>query len=275
MEDVVYCLKNEGSGGVRVIKPLAQKLSSGFWRDTTLWRNSWRGGGQGGEPVAEESGDGTLKNRIYAELRRSIIMGHRQPGEKINVRDIARHYGTSITPIRDALQMLHQEGLVTIKPHSGYLVTRLTLKQLRDLFELREILELGAVRRAATRISEEHIDQMERVFAGYTGDDDESYARYTAENRRFHCLIAKATGNQELTEMLGHVHDRLARFMVLRRAGQGMRESHARIVEALRARDPEAACRALSDELADTRSVVLDRVIQEQGASWHVGRDTR
>jgi DNA-binding GntR family transcriptional regulator len=220
--------------------------------------------------VPEQPLDGTLKNRIYANLRRSIIMGHRPPGEKINVRKIAEQYDASITPVREALQMLHQEGLVTIKPHSGYLVTRLTLKQLRDLFELREILELGAAERAAKRISDEQIAEMERTYAGYTGGDDESYARYTAENRRFHCLIAEATGNQELTEVLGHVHDRLARFMVMRRAGCGMQQSHARIIEALRERDPEAACAALSDELADTRSVVLDRVIQEQGASWHV-----
>jgi len=220
--------------------------------------------------VTEEAGDGTLKNRVYAELRYSIIMGHRLPGEKINVRQVAEQYGASITPVREALQMLHQEGLVTIKPHSGYLVTRLTLKQLRDLFELREILEMAAVERAASRISEEQIIEMERAYTGYSGDDDESYARYTAENRRFHCLIAEATGNQELTEMLGHVHDRLARFMVMRRAGHSMQQSHERIIRALRERDPEAACDALSDELADTRSVVLDRVIQEQGALWHV-----
>jgi DNA-binding GntR family transcriptional regulator len=227
--------------------------------------------------VSEEAGDGTLKNRIYADLRRSIIMGHRLPGAKINVREIAEQYDASITPVREALQMLHQEGLVTIKPHSGYLVTRLTLKQLRDLFELREILELAAVERAARRISDPQIGEMERTYAGYSGDDDESYDRYTAENRRFHCLIAEATGNQELTEMLGHVHDRLARFMVMRRAGHNMQQSHARIIQALRDRDPEAARDALSDELADTRSIVLDRVIEEQGAGWHVagGRDGR
>ena len=101
-------------------------------------------------------------------------------------------------------------------------MTRLTLKQLRDLFELREILELGAIERAAGRISDEQLEEMEGIYSDYSGDDDESYARYTAENRRFHCLIAQATGNQELTEILGHVHDRLTRFMVMRRAGKTM-----------------------------------------------------
>jgi len=220
--------------------------------------------------VSEKTGNGTLKDRIYTELRRSIIMGHRLPGEKIDVRQIAQEYGTSITPIREALHMLNQEGLVTIKPHSGYLVTQLTLKQLRDLMELREILELAAAERAATRITGEELAVLETVHAGYTGDDDESYARYTAENRRFHTLIAYATGNQELAEALGHLHDQLARFMVMRRAGQLMQHTHRQTIEALRSHDPGAARQAALDELLDTRDFVLDRVIQEQGDSWHL-----
>jgi GntR family transcriptional regulator, rspAB operon transcriptional repressor len=222
--------------------------------------------------VPEESfNNGTRKNRIYADLRRSVIMGRRLPGEKIDVRELARRYGTSITPIREALQMLHQEGLVTIRPHVGYQVTQLTLKQLRDLMELREILELAAVGRAATRITGQQIQDLQQVYAGYTGDDDESYARYTAENRTFHCAIAQASGNQELAEMLGHLHDRLARFMVLRHAGETMHQSHARIVEALSAHDAAEACRAMHAELSETHEIVLERVIQEQGDYWALG----
>jgi len=87
-----------------------------------------------------EDDSGTTKQKIYKEIRRSIIMGHRKPGERIDVEEIARQYRTSITPLRDALQMLTQEGLVSIKPRSGYFVTRMTLKQLRDMMELRKFL---------------------------------------------------------------------------------------------------------------------------------------
>jgi len=223
--------------------------------------------------VSEESWiDGTRKNWIYADLRRSMIMGHRLPGEKIDIRELSHRYGTSITPIREALQMLHQEGLVTIKSHVGYLVTEVTLKELRDLMELREILELAAVRRAASRITSRQLQELDQVYAGYTGDDDESYARYTAENRTFHCVIAQASGNQELAEMLGHLHDRLARFMVLRHAGETMQLSHARIVDALRAHNADEACQAMRDELTETHEIVLERVIQEQGDYWALGR---
>ncbi len=215
--------------------------------------------------------DDTAKNRIYRELRRSIITGHRSPGSRLSIEQLAAHYGTSVTPVRDALQMLSQEGLVTIKPRSGYFVTQITLKQLRDMLELREILEVACVVRAATTINNDQLADLEHLHQGYTGDDDESYDRYTEENRHFHCLIAAATGNQELHSAVGSLHDRLARFMVMCQAGKHMEFTHRRIVEALRTRDPDAARQAMLDELLETRESILDHVISEEGATWHLG----
>jgi DNA-binding GntR family transcriptional regulator len=217
-----------------------------------------------------QSGD-TSKDLIYRDIRRSIVMGHRKPGERLDLDVLSKAYGTSITPIRDALQMLGHEGLVTIKPRSGYYVTHVTLKQLRDLLELREILEVAAVERATLRITDEQLAQLEHVHAGYTGEDDESYDRYTDENRRFHYLIAEASGNHELAETLGHLHDRLARFMVIVRVSDTLEARHRCLIEALRTRDVVAARQAMLDEVNKTRETVLERVIQQEGASWRLG----
>jgi DNA-binding GntR family transcriptional regulator len=215
--------------------------------------------------------DDTSKERIHRELRRAIIMGHLGPGERLSVNELAARYGISITPIRDALQMLGQEGLVTIRPRSGYFVTSITLKQLRDLLGLREILEIAAVERAAARITETELDELAHVHGDYTGDDDESYDRYTDENRRFHHLVAIASANQELAAELTRVHDRLARFMVMRHAGATQPHTHARIQEALRAHDVAAARQAMLQEINETRDVLLDRVMQEEGSYWALG----
>lgn len=214
---------------------------------------------------------GTSKHKIYRELRRSIIVGRRTPGERLSIEELTQRYGTSVTPVRDALHMLGQEGLVTIKPRSGYFVARITLKELHDLLELRQILEVAAVEQAAARITDEQLERLDHVHSGYTGDDDASYDRYTDENRRFHYLIAEASGNHELAQMLGRLHDRLARFMVMRRAGQTMEVTHGRIVESLRARDVAAARQAMLDEVDETRDAVLERIIREEGAFWHLG----
>ena len=210
------------------------------------------------------------KNKIYHEVRRSIIMGEFKTGARLNVEEIAEHYQISVTPVRDALQMLNQEGLVTIKPRAGYFVTRITLKELRDMFELRNILELVAIERSIDKIDSEQILQLRNVHAGYTGDDDESYDRYTDENRCFHYLLAEASGNQELANLIGHLMDRLARFMVLRHAGKTMEESHSKIVDALEKHDLEAARKALVDDIEGTRQAALDRIIQTEAAAWHL-----
>jgi len=216
--------------------------------------------------------DNTSKTRIYRRLRRSIIMGRRQPGERLDVEELALQFDTSVTPVRDALQMLNQEGLVMIRPRSGYFVARMTLKELRDMLDLRKVLELAAVERAALRVTESEVTQLRSVHAGYTGDDDESYDRYTDENRRFHYLIARASGNQELAEMIGHLHDRLARFMVLRHAGKSQEITHARIVDALEAHNIEQARQALLDDIESSRDAILDGIIDEVAASWHLDK---
>ncbi len=197
-------------------------------------------------------------------------MGHLRPGERLDVDELARHHETSVTPVRDALQMLSQEGLVTIRPRSGYFVTRITLKQLRDMLNLRKILEVSAIEITVQRIDPESIDELRSVHAGYTGDDDLSYDRYTDENRRFHYLVALASGNLELAELIGHLHDRLARFMVLRHAGKSQEITHANIVDALERHDAEAAKTALLDDIDTSQDMILDGVLEDVAASWHL-----
>lgn len=211
--------------------------------------------------------DSTSKVKIFRQLRRSIIMGHRRPGERLDVDDLASGFETSVTPVRDALQMLSQEGLVMIRPRSGYFVASITLKQLRDMLDLRKILELAAIERAALRITSEQISNLRLVHAGYTGDDDESYDRYTDENRRFHYLVALAAGNMELAEMIGHLHDRLARFMVLRHAGKSQEITHARIIDALDDHDLDLARQALLKDIDTSRDAILDGVLDEVSVS--------
>lgn len=211
------------------------------------------------------------KDLIYQKIRDEIITGKRSPGERLSIEELKNQFGTSVTPVRDALQMLSQEDLVTIKPRSGYYITRVTLKQLNDILELRTILELAAVERAAENITDEQIEELEHIHAGYTDDRDETYSRYTDENKRFHCLIAKASGNIELTRQLEQIHDRLVRYMLVVRPGEYMVEMHSRLIEKLKAHDPIGARKTLSEELTTGKNVMIERIIKEESGSWHLG----
>jgi DNA-binding GntR family transcriptional regulator len=220
--------------------------------------------------MPSKNGD-TSKERIYNTLRRAIVLNELKPGERLNLDELATKCDTSVTPVREALQMLTQEGLVVNKPHAGFYVAKVTLKQLRDLLELREILEVASVERAATRITDEQLAALERVHAGYVGDDDASQERYLDENRRFHYTIAQASGNRELAKALKRLHDRLARFFVFVHTGEEMERRHKRLIEALRTGDVDIATETIREEVEETRQITLEHVIQEDGAAWYVG----
>jgi DNA-binding GntR family transcriptional regulator len=214
--------------------------------------------------------DKTSKSVIYRKLRRSIIMGNRESGERLIPEAIAEEYNTSVTPVRDALQMLSHESLVVIKPRSGYFVATITLKHLRDLLDVRRILELSAVERAANRVTPAQIEELKAIHAGYTGDDEESYDRYTDENRNFHYLLAKASGNNELAELVAKLHDQLARFMVMRKAGKTMEVTHKKIIDAMEAHEVETARQALLEDIERAHEAILDSIIEEDSETWHL-----
>lgn len=211
------------------------------------------------------------KHSIYKKIRSDIITGKKKPGERLSIDRLKEKFGTSVTPVRDALQMLNQEDLVAIKPRSGYYVALVSLKELNDMLELRKILELAAVERAAERITPEQIVRLETVHAGYTNDEDETYSRYTEENKTFHCLVAEASGNHELAKQIKHLHDRLARFTIIVRSGKYMIDIHGRLIARLKAHDVPGARKTLEKELDEGKAVIMDRIMQEEASSWHMG----
>ena len=115
--------------------------------------------------------EGTSASHIYVALSHSIILGKCRGGKRLSPYDLAKKFGTSVTPVREALQKLSSDGLVENRPHLGFFVTSVSLQRLRAMLEVREILEVAAVELAASRITEQETQELERVHAGYTGND--------------------------------------------------------------------------------------------------------
>jgi DNA-binding GntR family transcriptional regulator len=215
----------------------------------------------------------TTKKRIYEHLRRSIVLGKLKPGEKLQLDYLADEYKTSVTPVREAMQMLAQEELVTSKPHQGYFVSRITLKELTDLMELRQILELAAVEMAAPKITDQQLEELESIHeTGLNGEIDH-YERAVEENRRFHYLIALASGNRELAEYLGRVHDRLARFFVLVHSPEEVKNRHILLINALRSHDVTLARQTLLTEINETRDFTLSHIVEKDGTAWYISQN--
>src|ERR1700754_4253911 len=101
--------------------------------------------------------------RVRDLLEEAILEGELQPGERLRAEALAQRFGTSRTPVREALLQLEAQGLVDVEPNRGAVVRAFDADDLRDLYEVRALLEPQAAARAATRISADDIERLEEL----------------------------------------------------------------------------------------------------------------
>jgi DNA-binding GntR family transcriptional regulator len=149
--------------------------------------------------------------RVLDQLRDAIIRGEHPPGTSLSEGTLADNYGTSRTPIREAIQQLQSEGLVQVVPRVGTFVREPSRRELSELFQLKSVLEgLGAQllahrgRVAETELLQANIAESERAVAG---GDVERYAQLVHD---FHGLIIQGADNNMLTVQYRNLMNKLA-----------------------------------------------------------------
>ena len=149
------------------------------------------------------------QTRVTVQLREMILNGQYPPGERITETSLAKLLGASRTPVRYALSVLEQEGLVTGAPNKGYRVKRFSIQDISDAIDLRGTLEGMAARIVAERGLDEAVARELRECLEY-GDailarehiDETAIVDYTNMNARFHDTLLKAANNRPLTNVL-------------------------------------------------------------------------
>ena len=211
-----------------------------------------------------------LAQHIADHLRRNILRGLLLPGESIKERDIADEKGVSRTPIREAIRVLAQEGLVELRPSRSPIVTTSDHIEFEELTVVLIALEKLSARLACKNASNEdieHINELvEKIAANY--DDGDPLDIFELD-MALHTAIALASGNKVLAETHGSFLRRLwrARYLaaVERRHGTRIVDQHREIYFALRDRNPDAAETAVAEHL---RGLAQDiRVIIEKDAA--------
>jgi DNA-binding GntR family transcriptional regulator len=222
----------------------------------------------------------SLSNQAYTAIKKDILTCALYPGSAIAQSQLVRRYDFGLTPVREALKRLEQEGFVRSIPRFGYRITPITLKDVEDLYDLRLILEQSAVRMAVQRASDEQLDQIQQKAAfTYTFRDPESYLDFLDHNISFHVTIALASKNRKLAEMLAKVLNEMTRIfnlgLDLRDSAQEMRDEHIALASALAARDVRSAEEAISEQIDRSRQRVAEMLIQrmdQQDAAELSGR---
>lgn len=188
----------------------------------------------------------SLTEKVYQLLRAQILSGELEPGRELSEAELAEQFGVSKTPVREALATLRSEGFVRTFPRRGYQVVPITFGDVAELFEVRAMLEAGAAELACARITDEELDQLDRLAdVAYDRYEQPSLKRFIQANRDFHVAIARASGNERLYQLSVRQIDELERIFYLgarlRDISGETKDDHHEIVRVLRSRDPVAA----------------------------------
>jgi len=211
----------------------------------------------------------TLKSLAYTAIRDAIVSGKLSPATPLSEAELQQMLGMSRTPIREALQRLADEGLVTLTPHKGAVVTGTSVKDCQDVFYVREMLEGLAAALASRRMSDQLLDTLTAEYERVAALADAAGEREMISlGRGLHATILEASASprlQRLMRLVGQEVDRLGTFQLRakQRVVQAFHE-HGEIIAALRARDAGAAEAAMRYHVRRSADTAV-RLVLEAG----------
>ena len=208
----------------------------------------------------------SLADRAYDALLAAIAEGRLRPGQRVREIAFAEQLGISRTPIREALQRLARDGLITLDARNGARITELSLEAIQELYDLREILEGSAARFAALSAKANDLQRLKAILAKEAehGNDPAALAKL---NKLFHRTLCEAANNRYL---MSAVSDFSTTLLLLGpttlaaggRAGESQAE-HRDIVEAVAAGDADKAETLMRAHIRRAREIRLAMVLEE------------
>ena len=216
----------------------------------------------GGQACAQGK-DGVKVPSLYEQLLEAVLEGDLQPGEILVETTLGNRFGVSRTPIREALRMLEQDGVLE-RVNRGMRVRETSSEEVLEIYEVRAILEATAAKDAAARRTDYDLATLDRIFGTMVEARAATPQEMAAINRSFHQAIWHAAGNRTLLDLLGRLAVHLRRYpaTTYQRAGrwEAALEEHRLLLEAIREKNPEAAAEVAERHMLAARDVRLDMI---------------
>ena len=195
-----------------------------------------------------------LPDHVYAVLKQRILSCELPPNERLVEQKLCDELQVSRTPLREALNRLGHEDLITFQPHAGYRVAPITLEGFRNLVELRLLMEPQGAALAAERATPVDIAALRsHATLPYDPNDEGGFVDYCRANARFHLAVVRCARNPLLEHIVMSALDLYQRPTYLRIGRQldpkNPSKKHHGIVDAIEAHDPEAARTAMLNHI--------------------------
>lgn len=211
--------------------------------------------------------------KAYAIIKKQLIEGKHAAGGKLDERSLSEALGTSRTPIREALNQLNQEGFIERVPRVGHIVRHFSLKKFKELYTVRTVLEVTAVRMALEHIDDEKIASLRSILESSQKNTLSSGQRsqyITDEGLEFHMLLNSYCDNETLirylnnvTEKITLIHRRLKEDRTWYDRSCDSLVEHWRIFEALVNRDAEQLEKAVRDHNESAQQYDIDSLLRD------------
>lgn len=210
-----------------------------------------------------------LRDVVYHTLRDAILKGELEPGERLMEIHLAERLGVSRTPVREAIRMLEKEGLAVTYPRKGAQVAKMTIKDLEDVLEIREVLDVLSSRNACDKITEKELEQLEVVLQEQRDAVKSGKVRKIVEkDESFHNIIYHVADNPKLQEILFGLREQMYRYRYEYVKNEDILKNllieHAQIIEALKNRDKKGVEKIMVLHLENQYKVVKE-TIHSQG----------
>ena len=213
----------------------------------------------------------TLSQRVYEHLRDEILADHLLPGTELSEVALSKELAISRGPIREAMGRLAAEGLITMRPRRRAEVRSLTPQELIDAYQVREALEVMAVRLLIRRVTEADLARLEELIDQMAAHSAEGAVReFFTANVSFHELLCELSGNPKLQEVHHRLEGEIGRFqnrsLALRGSMDDSLTEHRAILAAVRLRDEDRAA-ALTAEHIRAPAERLQVTLRDSAAS--------
>ena len=214
------------------------------------------------EPITIDSYQ-PLRETVCEALRDAIRRGILEPGERLMEVQLAEELGISRTPVREAIRKLEQEGYVIMMPRRGTYVSSVSVKDVKEIFEIRSALETLAAELATMRIEPDELDKLRALLTKIEGHIElkEGMDKIVKTDVEFHGLLYQVSRNERLVAIISNLMEQLARFRTLSMSYPGRLketlEEHRAMVEAIAAGDVDAARDAAERHMEQAEATLL------------------
>jgi DNA-binding GntR family transcriptional regulator len=213
-----------------------------------------------------------LKEVVYQRLKKGIINHEVLPGMRLREEELAEKLGVSRTPIREAINRLHQEGIVVVIPRRGAYVARLTREEIIENLFIREVLEGLAARLAAENISSSSLAEMRACITQFVSKDLlADLENYSQANVQLHKMIIAASKCKKLINLIHNLFDQMdvVRLRTISFPGRAEKSliEHMEIIDALEKKDGARAEKLVRAHIQDLRKTVTQSSINPEGIS--------